>query len=74
MKRMCAGLGLACTVAWTLSAAAANDGAVERIVHLDEMDHLANRTALFNKGVGVEEARYGVLMLHFATTNRVDCH
>lgn len=57
-----------------VAAVALNGFAGERIVHLDEMDHLANRTALFNAGASVEEARYGVLMLHLATTNRVSCH
>ena len=57
-----------------VAAVALNGFAGERIVHLDEMDHLANRTALFNAGASVEEARYGVLMLHLATTNRVSYH
>lgn len=46
----------------------------ESIVHLDEMDHLAQRTALFNEGAGVEEARYGCLTLSFSGEKGTPLH
>ena len=61
---------LAAVTAATLAA-----GAAERIVHCDEMDHLANRTAAFNKGAGVCETRCGITGLSFATDVRgTDLH
>ena len=53
---------LAAVTAATLAA-----GAAERIIHCDEMDHLANRTAAFNKGAGACETRCGITGLSFAT-------
>ena len=48
--------------------------AAESIVHIDEMDHYANRVALFNPGGGFGEAHHGILMLCYSTTNHLDAH
>ena len=48
--------------------------ASERVVYLEEFDHLAERTELFNDGAGVVEWRPGCLMLNWMGKTAGDFH
>ena len=50
------------------------DASAEEIVYLNEFDHLANRTALFNEGAGVSESRWGCLRLSFNAAQPGEFH
>ncbi len=46
----------------------------ERIIQIEEFDHLANRTAAFNPGAALNETRCGVTCLAFNTEKDGDFH
>lgn len=48
--------------------------AAERIIQIEEMDHLAERTEAFNGGARVNEARCGITCLAFATEGETTLH
>ena len=47
-------------------------GAAERILHIDEMDHLAQWTEGFNEGAFVTETRCNITAVGFATDKKAD--